>query len=216
MTVPRTWIIAGVASLVTVALAHAVDTTLLDAMRTQDVYGDDWGRALRVLGYVPVWIVVGVVFVLIDLGRRDQLTPPVRDAYTRGVLLVLSALSSGALAEGLKLVFRRSRPPEPGTEFIMHALDPQPWWSTSGLGLPSSHAAVAAGACAMLALLHPRAKIVFGLAALGCGATRVMAGAHWPSDVAVGIWVGVFCALAWWTLHQRNLRRDGLSREASA
>ena len=205
----RVWIILLVSAALCVGLAHALDRTLLDALAFDGVYDDDWGRALRVLGYVPVWFVVSLVFVLIDRGRRDTLRAPLRDAHTRGVLLSLSALSAGGVAEGLKMLLRRERPGED----LAYSFRPfaEATWSTSGLGLPSSHAAVAAGACAMLCLLHPRATPVFALLAAGCAATRVSAGAHYPSDAVLGLVVGVACAMAWWTLHMRNLRGDSLS-----
>ncbi|MEM1422460.1 MAG: phosphatase PAP2 family protein [Planctomycetota bacterium] len=205
----RAWVVGSAAGAVVVGVAHAFDRALLGALEYDDVYGDDWGRALRVLGYVPTWIVVALVFVLIDRGNRDRLAPPVRDAYTRGAALVVSALSAGAVAEGLKLVIRRERPSD-AEGYTFRAFGDGAW-STGGLGLPSSHAAVAAGACAALALLHPRAWPVFALLAIGCAATRVMAGAHYPSDVALGMVVGCACAGGWWALHTRNLRRDRLA-----
>lgn len=209
----RKWIVTGVVGVVALVGAHALDRDLLEVLAHDDVYGDDWGRALRVLGYVPTWIAVAVVFLLIDRGRRDELRAPLRDAYTRVTLLVVSAISSGAIAEMLKLILRRERPGD-DARYVFRDLGVDTW-STSGLGFPSSHAAVAAGACAMLALLHPKAWPVFALAGIGCGLTRVMAGAHYPSDVALGIWVGASCALAWWTLHTRNLRADTLRAEAT-
>lgn len=200
-------IILLVASALYVALAHLLDGPLLEHLRLDEIYSDDATRALRVLGYVPVWIVVGIIMILIDFGRRNELPPRLRDAWARGVLLILSSISAGLVAELLKLLIRRERPAETFDGYVFRPLAEQPF-NTSGLGMPSSHTAVAAGALTLLACLYPRASVVFALGALGCAWTRVAAGAHFHSDVALGIVVGVACALCWWTLHTRNLKRD--------
>ncbi len=185
--------------------SSVLDGAAVNAFQRDDVYSSDWARTLRILGYVPVWLAVALAFVLIDAGQKRPLGWPLRDMWTRGVLLILAAGSAGIVAELLKLLLRRERPSD-----VFNAYTFRPWgvdtWSTSGLGLPSSHVAVAGGALVMLCLLYKRAAPVFLLGALGCAFTRVLAGAHFVSDAMAGLLVGALCALAWWRLHLRNLR----------
>jgi membrane-associated phospholipid phosphatase len=82
----------------------------------------------------------------------------------------------------------------------------RPWhdqpFSTAQLGLPSSEAAVAFAAAAMLARLFPESSMVWYALALGCALTRVASGAHFLSDVALGALVGYVVTL---TLRPRRL-----------
>jgi membrane-associated phospholipid phosphatase len=54
---------------------------------------------------------------------------------------------------------------------------------------------VAFAAATIMARLFPRARWVFYLLAVGCAATRVMARAHYVSDVSFGALLG--WAIAW-------------------
>jgi undecaprenyl-diphosphatase len=107
-----------------------------------------------------------------------------------GALLLATAFGTGALAELLKLLFHRPRPP------ASLQLVPQ-----GGYGFPSSHAmaAVAVGAASwyLFSLRSPeswggswRAKARVGFAvvvvALLVGLGQVYTGAHYPSDVLAG------------------------------
>ena len=44
-------------------------------------------------------------------------------------------------------------------------------------------------------MLAPRLRIVFVIGALAIGISRVIVGAHYPSDVAAGLLVGLWTAL---------------------
>ena len=57
--------------------------------------------------------------------------------------------------------------------------------------MPSSHTLVAFGAAAALAALFPRTRWVWYALAAGCGVSRVLAQAHFLSDVTVAAVVGV-------------------------
>lgn len=131
----------------------------------------DWHRLLRVMGWLPTWCAVGLGFALHD-GR-----------WRRAIQLVGPATAAGASAEVLKLLVRRTRPDATG-EVVFRAFSDRTW-DTSGLGMPSSHVAVAFGAAFALARLHPR-TLPLGLAlAAGCALTRVIDRAHLLSDCAV-------------------------------
>ena len=158
-------------------------------------YEEDWHRMFRSFGYAPLWLGIAVAFALID--ARRAAVSALRTWWGRAAVLAASVLLSGLVAELGKLVLRRRRPdidvpgyvfkpwvppadggPAPGIgETIDNML------SSSGVGLPSSHAAVAFGAAWALCRLHPAAAPVWLVMAGGCAATRVADGHHFLSDV---------------------------------
>jgi membrane-associated phospholipid phosphatase len=176
------------AFLAAIVIAHLVDGWLFTHSRIEGVYGDDWGRALRVMGFLPLWLVAALALALVD---REQY------GYTRGALLAGSATLGGISAELLKLLLRRERPGANEGEYVFRAFSERPF-STGGLALPSSHALVAFGAAAMLSRLFPRARVVWWSVAWGCGLTRIAAGAHFLSDIVVAAIVGWIVAWALW------------------
>jgi membrane-associated phospholipid phosphatase len=64
--------------------------------------------------------------------------------------------------------------------------------------MASSHVGVAFGALAMLALLFPRTRPVCFALAAGCALSRVLAGAHFLSDVTVAAVLGIATAALLW------------------
>jgi membrane-associated phospholipid phosphatase len=133
-------------------------------------------------------------FVQPDPGR-------VRIALRRGVLIFLSVAAGGLLAEALKLVFRRQRPEFADGYYSFRFSD---WFNASGLGLPSSHAAVAVAAAAALCVLFPARRWLWILLGGLCVVSRVAAGAHFLSDVVLGALVGLAAARAVIALDLRN------------
>jgi membrane-associated phospholipid phosphatase len=171
-------------------LAHLLDGAAFRHVRLEDVYQEDWGRLLRVIGFVPTWLLAAAALALHDA------TPLRRLHRARAGLLVLAPALAGGVAELVKLAVRRLRPGELG-EYVF-----RPWtertWSTGGLGLASSHAAVAFGAATVLARIFPRARAVWWALAWGCAFTRVAAGAHFLSDVVAAAVIGWLAGLALW------------------
>jgi len=107
------------------------------------------------------------------------------------------AAVGGGLAELTKILVRRLRPSAEAGAYAFRAWSDRPF-STSGLGMASSHAGVAFGALAMLGLLFPRARPACYLLAAGCALSRVAAGAHFLSDVTVGAVLGMAAAGLLW------------------
>jgi membrane-associated phospholipid phosphatase len=174
-----------------ILVAHLLDPLAFRHVRLQDVYEEDWGRMLRVMGFVPLWLAAAAALALHDR------TPLRRFFRARSGLLLLGAGLSGLVAELLKLLVRRLRPGEFG-EYVFRPFTERTF-STGGLGMPSSHALVAFGAAAILSRIFPRAWPVWWLLAWGCGFTRVAAGAHFLSDIVVAAVVG-WAMGAWiWT-----------------
>ncbi|MEP6781613.1 MAG: phosphatase PAP2 family protein, partial [Gemmatimonadaceae bacterium] len=152
-------------------------------VRDPKVYERDWGRMLRSAGYLPTWLIVAIALWGQDRHRTGW--------GWRGGLMILTPTASGALAELSKLVVRRLRPPDITAQFT-YAFRPfaERPWSTGGLGMPSSHMLVAMGAATVLARLFPRVWWLWYLIAAGCGYTRLLANAHYLSDVVAAAFIG--------------------------
>lgn len=174
----RFWVLG----VVSIASAHLLDPIAFTYLRIDNVHGEDWGRMLRVMGFVPLWIAAGAALML------HEQTPLRRIARSRGGLIIAGSIVGGIAAELAKLIVRRRRPGELG-EYLFRPFTERPL-STGGLGMPSSHALVAFGAAAVLSRIYPRARIVWWGLAWGCGLTRVASGAHFLSDVVAAAVIG--------------------------
>jgi membrane-associated phospholipid phosphatase len=185
----RAVVIAVVACLASVMF----DRWAYEHLTFASVYEHDWGRLLRVVGYWPTWCVAALA-----LWLNDGTAP----ARRRAVLLLTSPTVAGIAAEAFKLVLRRERPEARHGAYALRAFTDRPF-SSAGIGSPSSHAAVAFGGTAILACLFPRARWVWFALAVGCALTRVLARAHFLSDVVGGAILGL-AAAAW--LYRRYAR----------
>lgn len=169
-------------AIASIVIAHLLDPLAFRYLRIEDVYGDDLGRMLRVMGYVPLWLAAGAALII------EERTPWRRMPRSRGGMIIAGSILGGIAAELAKLVVRRRRPGELG-EYVFRPFTERPL-STGGLGMPSSHALVAFGAAAVLSRIYPRARIVWWGLAWGCGLSRVAAGAHFLSDVVAAAVIG--------------------------
>ncbi|MFN7022307.1 MAG: phosphatase PAP2 family protein [Phycisphaerales bacterium] len=158
-------------------------------------------HAVKLCGTVWVPAAIGAIVVLRSFVQPD--TARVRRAVRVGTLIFLCPAAAGLAAEGLKLVFRRRRP-----EFAdgWYAFRFDDFWSTSGFGLPSSHAAPAVAFAVALAVVWPRHRARFGMLAGLCCVSRVLAGAHYLSDAVLGVVVGLVVGRAVVWLDMRNNR----------
>ena len=59
---------------------------------------------------------------------------------------------------------------------------------------PSGHSAAVGSFFGAFSMLVPRLRLLFFLGALAIGITRVVVGAHYPSDVAAGLLIGLWTA----------------------
>ncbi len=201
------------------ALAHLVDGWAHANVVVDRIIEKDWAWSLRVLGYVPVWVVVALIMVREDRRRARLGTLPghLRDMWSRGVILVSSAVLAGGLAEVGKLVTRRLRPPREGAWDGVYLFRTGDWtWSTGGIGLPSSHAAVAFGAGFALAALHPRYRWWCVLIGVGCAFQRVAQRAHFVSDTVLAAAIAAACVAVVWRAHWWLLRKGGGVEGATA
>lgn len=178
------WVALAVAIAAT-AVAMLVDRTVFELFNAPKVYDKDFGRLLRVMGFAGTWLALALAVGFQHDGSDDG----PRTARRRGWLLLWSPLLAGALAELLKVLVRRERPALNDGAYGFRPWDERTW-SGAGLAFPSSHAAVAFGGAFMLARLFPRAKWVGIALAVGCGVTRVLARAHFVSDVVFAAGLG--------------------------
>ncbi len=157
----------------------------------------DWSRFLRIMGWAPTWLIAAAAMALVDTRYWPKLN---WRSWTRSILLLIGMGGTAGLAELFKIIARRVRPGEVDGCTVV-----RPWledtFSSSGLAMPSSHTAVAFGACLMLCHIYPRASVVWIALALGCGATRVLAGAHFASDIFVAAALGWVVVRTTWYYH---------------
>ncbi|MEU4483805.1 phosphatase PAP2 family protein [Streptomyces purpurascens] len=152
---------------------HDMDHRIVSALRAcgTDPRVAGAARALSWAGeHAALWLAAGLAGAAVDGGRRG--------AWLRG-----TALTAGAhlVSMGVKRVVRRPRP--------AHV---EPLVRTVGRhSFPSSHAASAAAAAVAFGALGARA--VPPLAAAVC-LSRLVAGVHYPSDVAAGAALGALTA----------------------
>lgn len=191
----RVFAIALTSTLVATALSMAMDGWVFQNVQNPTVYDHDWGRLLRVMGFTGTWVALAAALALHEgatLVRRPL-------AKRRAWLLFWSPVLAGSLAEVIKLVVRRERPAIHDGLYGFRPWDERTW-NGAGLAFPSSHTAVAFGGAALLARLYPRARWVGYTLALGCAITRVLARAHFVSDVVFAAGLGWLVA---WALSAR-------------
>jgi len=117
------------------------------------------------------------------------------DVRTRGLWGAGTVAASGVLDQIVKNVACRARPSAPGAGlfFAKFPCFPATYVYAS---FPSGHAATAFATAVVLAFVYPRQTGVFlGLAVL-VGLSRILLGAHFPSDVLAGALLGSGVALA--------------------
>lgn len=180
-----------------------------------DWLGGDARRELRAWGQygaITSLIVVGAVILLLD-----------RDRFRRALDLALAAVLSGLVCLALKMLIGRPRPKHGDPETFLG------WWGhypirtgtdTDGtalyemarsidgasgselLSMPSSHTAAAAVLSVFLWTVYPKLKPLAVVLLVVVGLSRVVEGAHYPSDVvvggAVGLAVGGVVVKRWW------------------
>jgi membrane-associated phospholipid phosphatase len=175
------------------------DKWVYDHLWIDRLYDQDWARLLRVMGFLPTWLIAALALYL-----HTRAADPV-GSRRRAWYLAVAPTIAGLMAEVLKLLLRRERPDAHNGLFGFRPWSDQPF-SSAGLAWPSSHTMVAFGAATALTRLFPRAKWIWFFLAAGCGATRVLSRAHFLSDATLGAVMG--WAMGWGVWIAVN-RREG-------
>jgi len=178
------------------AAANLADTWVFHHVMYPPIYDHDWGRLLRLVGYLWTWIIVAAVLVARDRAAPEGAVP--RSALRRGGLLLAAPIVAGLLAEVAKMLVRRLRPSLTDGLHVFRPWSDRPF-ATKDLGLPSSHAVVAFAAATMLSRLLPWGTPLWYTLASACALTRVLAQAHFLSDVIAGALVGYLTAVLLWS-----------------
>jgi len=174
----RWWARFALFVIVGFAILCALDYIAYSVMLRPELRTREWYYTLRSMGSVYVWIIVAVVFFLHDARGARTL----RAASRRAGAVLISVFAAGLLAELLKLITRRERPMlNEGAHAFRSYFERT--FSTSGMDLPSSHAAIAFAGAFTLAWLLPRAAPVWLALAAGCALTRMLTGAHFLSSL---------------------------------
>ena len=177
----RHWTVVSVIAVLAIALAHVFDHAAWSLVRDAKVYERDWGRLLRMMGYLPTWLIISIGCWTSDYPRVGW--------KWRGGLLLAAPTVGGAIAELLKLCVRRLRPDPEHFGYAFRAFSDHPF-GNGGLGMPSSHTLVAFAGATALARVFPKAAWLWYALAVGCAITRVLAVAHFLSDTVVAAVLG--------------------------
>jgi membrane-associated phospholipid phosphatase len=146
-------------------------------------------RALGAAGeHALAWLAAGSLGAAVDRRRRAE--------WVRATGVVVAA---HALSVGLKRLARRTRPAHADLRVHSGLFG----WATPGRwGMPSSHAASTTAAAIVFGrLLGTRSTLALPPA---MGLSRLVVGAHYPSDVLVGTVLGALTALTPLTARTRR------------
>lgn len=112
--------------------------------------------------------------------------------HSNVLLIFCSIFSAGVVVQVLKVIIGRARP------ILFEALGVTGFYPPSFdwvfNSMPSGHTAISFSALVMIGMLAPRVKPVTWTLAILIGAARVCVGAHWPSDVIFGAFIGMVAA----------------------
>ena len=130
-----------------------------------------------------------LVILLLDWSRHAAcIRAGVNRAFFYSGYIFFSVAASGLLVIVLKILFGRARPRYFESLGAYHFN-----LFTTGAGnasFPSGHATTVAAFCAALIILFPRWRLVIIAFGLLGAFSRVFVGAHYPSDVLLGIFIG--------------------------
>lgn len=143
------------------------------------------------------WMIYGsgLLFVLAYiLHRARRETRHARSASRLGLYFLLTIGTTSALVHLAKLLVGRARP-ELFSEHGAYALTPLAF-DRLFESFPSGHSAAVGALFGAFSMLVPGLRPLFLAGALLIGASRVVVGAHYPSDVAAGLLLGLWTAIA--------------------
>lgn len=158
-----------------------------------------------------VWFIAGLMAVLVFYIKKSLVSKPkirndrnrisliafLRDFYVKikgsyAFFIFCSIVCTGLVVKVLKTFIGRARP------IFFEALDmtgffpPSTEWAFNSM--PSGHTAVTFAGLVMIGMLAPRYKVLTWTLAIIVGVSRIAIGAHWPTDVILGAFIGMVIA----------------------
>jgi undecaprenyl-diphosphatase len=154
---------------------------------------------ITVLGNSAAYLIVfGLAFLLLLAASKMDRWKPLRRKLRRiawiALFLFLAVAISGIIVDMLKVIFARYRPimlfesGKYGFNFFQMA-------QARKLSFPSGHTDTIFAFTTALTLLAPRYRVAFFCIACLVAISRVIIGAHYPSDVIMGAYLGIVTTL---------------------
>lgn len=206
------WKKMGVAAIIT-ALLVVLGITVFDKPLYVFLRELDCGL-WRVFDYIfdeKVWLIISfIVLVLLYVKKcensnccdakckeRFNLGVMLRNFFAKiktsnAFLIFSSVLVTAIIVKVLKVVLGRARP------VFFEALDMTGFfpfnfdWAFNSM--PSGHTALTFAGLVMIGMLAPKYKVYTWSLAILVGVSRIAVGAHWPSDVILGAFIGMVVA----------------------
>ncbi|WP_331372634.1 phosphatase PAP2 family protein [Sinorhizobium chiapasense] len=158
----------------------------------------DFNRTITDFGTFA-WMIYTAAFLLLVayIARRsahqDAVRRKARTARNLSAYFLLTIGTASVLVHGLKFLIGRARP-ELLADYGGYSLTP---FTSDRLfeSFPSGHSMAAGAFFGAFAMLMPELRPVFLILAVVIGVSRVVVGAHYPSDVAAGLLLGLWVAV---------------------
>jgi membrane-associated phospholipid phosphatase len=192
---------------VALALSHLLDFPISNLFKPGEQSQSDLLKLFRSWGFLGTWLLIAISAQLLSQPKDSKPLAGWKHALDQKAWLLLAApMLSGGMAEIIKLAVRRIRP-NGDPSYVFRSWFDHPF-STSGIGFPSSHTAVAFAGSTIIFYHYPKLQIPALTMAVGCLATRVMSGAHYFSDGIGGVLVGISAGLLCIRLNSFITQRD--------
>ncbi len=147
-----------------------------------------------------IWMIYGSGFLVIlayvahRISRNETLTGRTRAAWRLPLYFFVTTGATTTLVHLIKLIVGRARP-ELFADHGAYSLTPFAYDDLFS-SFPSGHSAAVGAFFGAFSMLVPRLRPLFLLGALVIGLSRIIVGAHYPSDVAAGMLLGLWTAIA--------------------
>jgi len=170
------------------------------------------GRSAWIL--IPTGIVLLVLAAVATPARGRMVYGVIQALAVRIGFVFLAVGVPGLVIAIVKRLIGRARPDRvPGEDIVFAPFS----WSNNFASLPSGHSTTAFAAAVALGALFPRLRVPMFVLAAAVAISRVIQGAHYPSDVLAGAVLGTFGALlvrAWFVSRGLGfgLTKDGRVR----